>query len=1201
MKNCLHFAHFVALVCLAGLLLVFGILETQGQTSCAGRVDASFRPSPSELGVPLYVGRSAYVAAQPDGRVLFGGSIDVSGEGVGLVRLKPDGTIDTSFDGSSLHELALLTALALQSDGRVLVGGSGLVRLLANGDPDAGFSVELSGDDRWWYRAPTRLALQSDGKLVVTGGFAQVNGLERSGLARLLPDGSVDMAFVVATNDLPASIDAVLVQPDGKILITGYSLDTTILQGQLVRLLPSGRRDTNFHFSPTLDRGISAITLQPDGKILASGYYWESYYRSYGFIARLNGDGSPDSTFGGTAGEVGVNGYDGEGVSTMVVQADAKIVVGGSFFDTEGSDINFGSLARLNPDGSRDLGFQPGFLLSRWADDIESVTSIALQTDGGILMAGDFSMVGGVPRPGVARLFSGSNDCQGVITFSAGSYAGREGASDPSVTIRRDGGNLGPITVQYTVQALRDDTGGFFLSGIMGGTPAEDLSQVTGQVSFAAGETSKAFAVEIRSDGLIEPTESFEIVLSGSTGQAAYGDLSRALLHVFDADSLGLPGALDFSFTEQVSGTVSALFTQADGKLLVGGSFTSIGSVNRNNLLRLNADGTLDVHFNPPPELSSVAAIALQLDGKIVIGGDTVARLESNGSVDASFQAFAPGIAVATLAAQNDGKILVGSSGGLLRLKTDGVPDTSFVAFDGMAPTNHVSDVRAVAFQPDGKIIAGGQNAITHLPVVVRLNSDGTRDMAFNGAGFQMGYHGGFDLGVLSLLLQPDGKIVVGGGFSYVATNGTGWNLIRLKSDGTLDTGFYANPAVNTYIKAIARQPDGKLLVSGYLWGYNFGDAVGLSRLFEDGTSDHSFFTGMGALAGIDAIALNSSGSIWIGGTFSKYNGYPQAALARLHGDDQSGPGRIEFVQSYGPVKENAGLAALKIRRYWGTDGIVSAQYATSNGTAIAGLHYVGQAGTVVFASGEIEKTITVPLIDDTTPEFDRYFTLTLDHTTGGAALGQFSNTWVNIIENDRGILARRTELLGNYLFIRDDFNVRESAGALRIELFYVGDPTDGPISLDFATSDGSARAGLDYSARSGSTQFGGPYSRQQDFSVPILGDMITEGSETFAITLRTAAPGVTLVTSNLVVTIIEGDPLLRLQPHPSGPTASGRFRMLLDASPSISFSLEASIDLVSWTVLANFPPRASEDPIEFEDADAANFSQRFYRLVTPH
>jgi uncharacterized delta-60 repeat protein len=1194
MNNRLHFFRPAALAWFAGLVLVSWIPGAHGQTSCAGRLDASFRlPLPPELGVPLYVGRRAYVAAQSDGRVVFGG--DLNDEDNGVVRLNPDGSKDPTFNGNSI---LFLTALTLQPDGKVLLGGNELVRLLTNGETDLDFHAELSGDDRWWYRAPTRVALQSDGKIVVTGGFAQVNGTERRGLARLHPDGSVDFAFLVASKDLPQTIEAIQVQPEGKILVAGYTIDMVALHGHVVRLMPDGTRDTNFVFVTGPDRGISALALQADGKILAAGYNWESYYRQYGFIVRLNADGSQDLTFGGATGEVGVNGWDGEGVISMVVQPDGKILVGGSFFNSE--DPDYGSFTRLHADGSRDLDFQPGFTLSRWADDIESVTSIALQADGRILIAGDFSMVAGVPRPGVARLFSGSNDCQGLISFSAASYSGQEGISNPSVTIQRDGPNLGPVTVQYTIQALRDDTGNYFLSGIIGGIPAEDFVQVTGEVSFAEAETSKSFAVPILSDAVIEPTESFDIVLSGTTGQAAFGQPTRALLHVFDQNSLGLPGTLDFSFTGSLSGTVRALLAQPDGKLLVGGSFTSIDGVSRNNLLRLNADGTLDLEFDPPTEVPAVAAIALQADGKVVIGGDTVIRLESNGSVDASFQSFAPGSAIDALAVQSDGSILVGGSSGLQRLQANGSPDSSFVAFSGMAPTNQVSHVRALALQPDRKIIAGGENAITHLPVVVRLNTDGTRDPAFSGQGFQMGYHGGFDLGVLSLLLQPDGKIVVGGGFSFVMTNDSRWNLLRLNSDGTLDTSFYPSRTVNTYVNAIARQADGKLLVSGYFWSFNDGAGVGLERLFEDGTTDHSFFTGTGALAGIDAIAVQPSGSIWIGGTFAKYNGYAQAALARLHSDDQPGPGRIEFVQSYGPVKENAGQVLLRIRRYWGTDGPVSARYATSNGTAIAGVHYTAQTGTVVFASGEIEKTISVPLLDDSAPDFNRYFTLNLDPPTGGALLGQFSNTWVNIIENDRGILARRSELLGGQLFLRDNFNVQENAGSVRIELFYVGDSTDGPVSLDLATSDGSAHAGSDYTARAGSTSFGGPYSTHQDFVVAILSDSVAEGPESFTITLRTAFPGVTLVQSNIVVTIVEGEPSYRLQPHPSGPTASGRFRMLLQVPGNTAFSLEASTNLVSWTALTNFAPRISDEPIEFEDAEAANFKQRFYRIVAP-
>jgi hypothetical protein len=166
--------------------------------------------------------------------------------------------------------------------------------------------------------------------------------------------------------------------------------------------------------------------------------------------------------------------------------------------------------------------------------------------------------------------------------------------------------------------------------------------------------------------------------------------------------------------------------------------------------------------------------------------------------------------------------------------------------------------------------------------------------------------------------------------------------------------------------------------------------------------------------------------------------------------------------------------------------------------------------------------------------------------------------------------------------------------------LFFVGDATDGPVSLSYVTSDGSARAGLDYVARVGGTSFGGPYSRQQDFSIPLLNDSLTEGAETFTITLSTAFPGVTLVPTNIVVTLLEGDPVLRLEPHPAGPIVNGHSRLLLHAPASVAFSLETSTDLRDWTVLTNFPPRISEEALVFDDATTANFERRFYRLLTP-
>jgi hypothetical protein len=129
-----------------------------------------------------------------------------------------------------------------------------------------------------------------------------------------------------------------------------------------------------------------------------------------------------------------------------------------------------------------------------------------------------------------------------------------------------------------------------------------------------------------------------------------------------------------------------------------------------------------------------------------------------------------------------------------------------------------------------------------------------------------------------------------------------------------------------------------------------------------------------------------------------------------------------------------------------------------ADGTGTAGVHYTAASGTVSFASGEIEKSITITLLDDSTPDFNRWFTVTLSQPTGGASLGEFATDTVFIIENDRGIIARRTDIQGNSWFFRDDFNVRENSGQIRIELFYV-EIRQWPISLNYSTHDGTAYA----------------------------------------------------------------------------------------------------------------------------------------------
>jgi uncharacterized delta-60 repeat protein len=171
------------------------------------------------------------------------------------------------------------------------------------------------------------------------------------------------------------------------------------------------------------------------------------------------------------------------------------------------------------------------------------------------------------------------------------------------------------------------------------------------------------------------------------------------------------------SFDPNANNDVFAVAVQADGKILVGGVFTSVGGQTRNNIARVNPDGSLDASFDPNANFF-VEALAVQVDGKILVGGlftsiggqtrNGIARLDPDGSLDASFDPNANS-SVLAVAVQADGKVLIGgaffSIGGqtrnhIARLNPDGSPDS----FD----PNANAIVHAIAVQPDGKILVGG-------------------------------------------------------------------------------------------------------------------------------------------------------------------------------------------------------------------------------------------------------------------------------------------------------------------------------------------------------------------------------------------------------------------------------------------------------------------------------------------------------------
>ena len=312
---------------------------------------------------------------------------------------------------------------------------------------------------------------------------------------------------------------------------------------------------------------------------------------------------------------------------------------------------------------------------------------------------------------------------------------------------------------------------------------------------------------------------------------------------------LNTDGTLDIAFNPNANDAVHSIAVQADGKILVGGAFTGLGggtgTTTRNRIGRLDPDGTLDSSLSIPALTASVFALAVQADGKILVGGffttlggggtgtttrNHIGRLESDGgTLDASFN---PGA--------NDNVLCAGGASGrqdfsrwrfrhalggggttarnrIGRLNPDGTLDTSFNP--GANGT-----VTALAVQADGKVLVGGivyhsrRRRHRHGPPATA--SDGLIPTA-RSIPASIPVRTALSL---SLGLQTDGKILVGGLFTTLGggTGTTTRNRIgRLNPTGTLDSTF--DPGANGTVFTLGVQADGKILAGGDFTGLGGG------------------------------------------------------------------------------------------------------------------------------------------------------------------------------------------------------------------------------------------------------------------------------------------------------------------------------------------------------------------------------------------
>ncbi len=467
---------------------------------------------------------------------------------------------------------------------------------------------------------------------------------------------------------------------------------------------------------------------------------------------------------------------------------------------------------------------------------------------------------------------------------------------------------------------------------------------------------------------------------------------------VFAASSIAsaAPGDLDLSFNPSgfsssfpfSSFSIYANVLQPDGKIIVGGSFSSVGGINNISIARLNADGSRDTTFVSPFVTGStgtiVSALALQADGKILVGGalvtpsglKTLVRVNADGSLDTSFVVASSSVlgAVGKIVIEPGGTILAaGNFSGVSRLN----PNGSFVESIGTILFN----IRGFIRQPDGKLVIGG---------MASFGGDAT--LRFVGVDIDPTFRGGTNM-ILPIAgrleLQPDGKILIFGISSVTVDGITRRGMLRLDSSGAVDSSLDMGN-LGGGIEAIKLLANGKFIGGGFFFLPGDTNGYGFARFNADGTLDATFpvaSPNRNTNEQVRSVNIQPDGKVLVTGDFIQIAGVSRSLIARFQD--------VTIVPnvSIGNVSLNEGNSGTTAFNFTvslstASSPTVTVNYATANGTANVPTDYQAASGTLTFAPGEISKTVTVFVSGDTTIEPSETFTVNLSGATNATILG---------------------------------------------------------------------------------------------------------------------------------------------------------------------------------------------------------------------
>lgn len=517
--------------------------------------------------------------------IVIGSANNGSGSEIALSRYHPDGTLDTGFGTggrvtTSISSSDFGRAVALQPDGSILVAGSAndgtgrsfIVRYTADGALDTGFDgdgiviLDISPTSSDLFED---LVVQADGKIVAVG-YAYSGANNVATVVRLNSDGSLDTSFNgtgILSLDFGTgddTLNAVTLQADGKIVVAGQANSSSSGNIAVARLNTDGSYDTTFNGTGlfTLDvQGnedlASAVAIDTDGKIVVAGSASTTDIQS--FAMRLNTDGTLDTSFNTTGYQTIAAGSPFEGIEDLALQDDGKILLAGNAY--AGAGLNDVSVIRLNTDGSLDTSFAgDGTFRQAIGTTTDQATAIALDSQGGILVTGrtDATQSG---------IFLMRIDASGALD-TTNNFA-PVNSLDGNPTFVEDGSAVvldADVAIFDAELSAANDFGGTSLTLVRnGGANTEDVFGTTGNLVFNAG------TLELSATAIGSYTNSGgQLVLNFGAG-TTNAQVNAAMQSIAYSNSSDDPPAsvqIDWSFNDGNTGN-------AQGS---GGALTAIGS-----------------------------------------------------------------------------------------------------------------------------------------------------------------------------------------------------------------------------------------------------------------------------------------------------------------------------------------------------------------------------------------------------------------------------------------------------------------------------------------------------------------------------------------------------------------------------------------------------------------------------------------------